>query len=963
MPSFYALTLQKAQSINCAIYGNFTAPKAQELLVSRGKTIQLLRPSEGDGKLGVVLTQEVFGLVRCLAPLRLVGSTKDMVIMTSDSGRIVVLDYKKETNSFEKVHMETYGKTGCRRIVPGEYCAVDPRGRACMIAAVEKQKFVYIFNRDSLQRLTISSPLEAHKSHTLVYALAALDVKFDNPMFCTLELSYEEADADPDAEAPRLTLTMYEMDLGVNHVFRKYAEEIDPTAHALIAVPGPDDGPGGVIVCCENVLRYRRHDGAPEVSCALPRRLEMGDDRGLMVICHATHRIPGYFFFLVQSDYGDLYKVTLTYTGPTVTAMQVQYFDTLPLCQSICVMRTGWLFAASEASDHCLYKFQGVGDDPSDPSCTSTHPEGERAFVAFSPRPLRNLLPFDVLSSLSPVTDLKAMDAVGDGSSCQLYALCGRGPRSSLRILKHGVGVVDHAASDIPGRPSGIWTLRDRTSTQDRHIVLSFADVTWVLEVGDEIRESTTTGLISTSPSLLVQVMGDNSKVQVLPDKIRHVMKARVNEWRVAAGKTIVKADANERQIVIATSGGEVTYLEVDDSHTLVEVMRREMGCEVACVSVQPLPQGRTRADFVVVGLSDNSVRVLALEKERALRQLSAQALQGFPETVSLIDLRCPEGPASAAVQALCLGVGLADGFLVRSKVDPVAGSLSDYRAKYLGAAAVRLQRITIEGGRPALLALGSKPWLCHSPAQGSVQVLPLVYERLEYAAPFNAQICGEGFVAIGKTGTLKILGVDKINPDTVFSEQRLPLAYTPRRLLPLPPCNMAPGQAIRIMLAITEADHNAYNEETKREIKAQLRSLGGEAMEVEDGGMDAIGSAMAGQGKWGSCLRVVDPINASTVFKLDLDVDECAVSITVCYFYQLKDNRPCLVVGTAQNMTLHPRRAQASWIKTYLYDENWHLQLIHSTPVEDVPISLFPFQVGYLNYTRFECGFHRVGC
>lgn len=52
-------------------------------------------------------------------------------------------------NCFEKVHQETFGKTGIRRIVPGEYLAVDPKGRAFMIGAIEKQKFVYILNRDN----------------------------------------------------------------------------------------------------------------------------------------------------------------------------------------------------------------------------------------------------------------------------------------------------------------------------------------------------------------------------------------------------------------------------------------------------------------------------------------------------------------------------------------------------------------------------------------------------------------------------------------------------------------------------------------------------------------------------------------------------------------------------------------------------------------------------------------------
>jgi hypothetical protein len=63
--------------------------------------------------------------------------------------------------------VETFGKSGCRRIVPGQFLATDPKGRAVMIAAVEKQKFVYVFNRDASANLTISSPLEAHKSNTV----------------------------------------------------------------------------------------------------------------------------------------------------------------------------------------------------------------------------------------------------------------------------------------------------------------------------------------------------------------------------------------------------------------------------------------------------------------------------------------------------------------------------------------------------------------------------------------------------------------------------------------------------------------------------------------------------------------------------------------------------------------------------------------------------------------------------
>lgn len=69
-------------------------------------------------------------------------------------------------------------------LLKGLYGLSDP-------GAIEKQKLVYILNRDAAARLTISSPLEAHKANTLVYHVVGVDVGFENPMFACLEMDYE----------------------------------------------------------------------------------------------------------------------------------------------------------------------------------------------------------------------------------------------------------------------------------------------------------------------------------------------------------------------------------------------------------------------------------------------------------------------------------------------------------------------------------------------------------------------------------------------------------------------------------------------------------------------------------------------------------------------------------------------------------------------------------------------------
>lgn len=173
----YNLTLQKAQAIPHAVYGNFSGPKSQEVVVSRGKVLELLRPDDDTGKVQSVLATEVFGTIRSLMPFRLVaGGTKDYLAVGSDSGRLNILEFDAERNRWVKVHEETYGKSGCRRTVPGQYLAMDPKGRAIMVGAIEKQKLVYVLNRDASAALTISSPLEANKSNTLTFDMCGVDV-------------------------------------------------------------------------------------------------------------------------------------------------------------------------------------------------------------------------------------------------------------------------------------------------------------------------------------------------------------------------------------------------------------------------------------------------------------------------------------------------------------------------------------------------------------------------------------------------------------------------------------------------------------------------------------------------------------------------------------------------------------------------------------------------------------------
>ena len=72
----YNLTLQSPTAITQAIVGNFSGARQQEIIVSRGTRLELLRPDVQTGKVSTIVASDVFGSIRSLAAFRLTGGTK-----------------------------------------------------------------------------------------------------------------------------------------------------------------------------------------------------------------------------------------------------------------------------------------------------------------------------------------------------------------------------------------------------------------------------------------------------------------------------------------------------------------------------------------------------------------------------------------------------------------------------------------------------------------------------------------------------------------------------------------------------------------------------------------------------------------------------------------------------------------------------------------------------------------------
>ena len=72
----YSLTVQQPTSVTQAILGQFAGTKEQQIVTAAGSRLTIYRPDPTQAKVTPILSQDVFGIIRTLAPFRLAGSTK-----------------------------------------------------------------------------------------------------------------------------------------------------------------------------------------------------------------------------------------------------------------------------------------------------------------------------------------------------------------------------------------------------------------------------------------------------------------------------------------------------------------------------------------------------------------------------------------------------------------------------------------------------------------------------------------------------------------------------------------------------------------------------------------------------------------------------------------------------------------------------------------------------------------------
>lgn len=114
---------------------------------------------------------------------------------------------------------------------------------------------------------------------------------------------------------------------------------------------------------------------------------------------------------------------------------------------------------------------------------------GREEVLTFIPRALCQLKLIDTMHSMAPCLGLKVLHLCFSfelllkeikqqvanlcaEESPQIYTLCGRGSRSTLRILRHGLATTNVAMTQLPGNPNAVWTVKNAHGDEfDKYII------------------------------------------------------------------------------------------------------------------------------------------------------------------------------------------------------------------------------------------------------------------------------------------------------------------------------------------------------------------------------------------------------------------------------------------------------------------------------------------------------------
>lgn len=954
--NLYHLTLRNSSlTIRSKIGQFFGSKKSQELVLATSTSIEVWKPNS-NGKLEKISQQHALGIVQCIDTIRLPGTQQDFLVITSDSGKIVIAEFDQERLQFVPIIQEPHSKNGLRRLNPGEYLDVDPNSQAIMISAIEKNKLVYKVKVNSEGSLELSSPLEASSKLVLTLKTCSLDMGFENPVFAALEIDYSKYETDNEGEmkvydpaTSPVLLTFYELDQGLNHIIRRKSSLPSgvslSTATCIIPLPGFI---GGLFVCCQSFIIYCHPEAGREILLPLPIRK---GTEGTTIISFVFHKLKkNNFFIMCQNTLGDLFKITVDFNeeDERIERIYVKYFDTIPYSNHLSIFKSGFLFADVANNNKLFYQFEDLSEE-ADETTIESLPEFDIDSIEpkyFTPKGLENLALVDIVETLGPILDGALVESSAPGSSDLVKQLVTLSSHSYLKTLTHGIPTTTVVSEPSPEIiPTSVFTVKmmSESSNEDYLILSALAPArTLVLVIGEEIELSEDSELVTDQSTIAVQQVGRSSIVQIHTYGIRHIkhfkneqgeITKKTTDWDTPGGISILEASTNNQQIIIGLSNREIRYFEVDALDDQLQEYGDSM--EITSGSVMCLALAPTKSNFAIIGNSDETVQVVSLQQHNMFELLTLQALSAASSSIVILPYK----------NSTYVHIGMENGVYVRALVDEITGKLSDTRIQYLGSRPVRLSTIALpQLNQNGILAISSRPWVGYNNKE-TFKITPLINISITTGASFYSEdLGGEGIVGISEGNlTIFTIGSDTgdeaaaFNVNNDFTIGSLKLRYTPKRMIV-----DEVKEGVNYIIII-ESDYGVKSPYSKSILSEDAEQQ--PESEVDEEFYEAFGYERVAN-SWASCIQIVD-FNANEITQ-SIELSENQSIISICKVQFESSTSLTIIVGVTQDFTFLPNSSKKNFLYTFQVSrssDSYKLKFMHKTRVDSPPTSMVSFK------------------
>ncbi|XP_009412027.2 DNA damage-binding protein 1 [Musa acuminata AAA Group] len=713
----YVVTAHKPTNVTHSCVGNFTSPQELNLIIAKCTRIEihLLTPHG----LQPMLDVPIYGRIATLELFRPHGEPQDFLFIATERYKFCVLQWDAETSELITRAMGDVSDRIGRPTDNGQIGLIDPDCRLIGLHLYDGLFKVIPFDNKGQLKEAFNIRLEE---------LQVLDIKFlYGCLKPTIVVLYQDNKDARHAKTYEIALKDKDFVEGpLSHT------NLDNGAGILIPVPMPL---GGVIIIGEETIVYcsvtafKAIPIRPSITRAYGRvdadgsRYLLGDNAGLLhllVITHERERVTG---------------LKIEHLGETSVASTISYLDNA-------VVYIGSIYGDSQ-----LIKL-------------NLQPDAKGSYVEV----------LEKYVNLGPIVDFCVVDLERQGQG-QVVTCSGAYKDGSLRIVRNGIGINEQASVELQGI-KGLWSLRSSTNDPyDTFLVVSFINETRVLAMNmdDELEESEIEGFCAEAQTLFCQNAIHDQLVQVTANSVRLVSSTTrelLHEWNAPSGYSVNVATANASQVLLATGGGHLVYLEIGNGK-LAEVKHVQLDYEISCLDINPSGENPNYSTLAAVGMwTDISVRIFSLP---SLELFAKENLGGeiIPRSVLLCTF---EG----VYYLLCT---LGDGHLLNFLLNLSTGELSNRKKVSLGTQPIMLRTFSSKD-TTHVFAASDRPTVIYS-SNKKLLYSNVNLKEVSHMCPFNSAAFPDS-LAIAKEGELSIGTIDDIQKLHI---RTIPLGEHARRI------------------------------------------------------------------------------------------------------------------------------------------------------------------------------------